>query len=263
MTLFDSHAHYNDEAFGSKEERYALLKELSEVENVKYILCAGTNPDTSKECLKIAHDHDGIFASVGIHPSDLYVLEDPYAALEEVRALANDPKAVAIGEIGLDYHWHTDKKDVQKDIFEKQILMAKEFNLPVIIHDREAHGDCLDIVLKHTDIRGVFHCFSGSKEMALELLKRGWYISFTGVVTFKNASKLLEVAQVVPDDRLLVETDCPYLTPHPFRSHRNHSGYMKYTVEKLAEIRNVTPDHIAEITMRNAAALFDKCNIEV
>ena len=263
MTLFDSHAHYNDEAFGSRDDRNSLLKKLREEDGVKYILCAGTNPETSRECLNIAHDNEGIFASVGIHPSDLYDLDDPYTALNEIKTLATDKKTVAIGEIGLDYHWHTDKKDLQKDIFQKQLLLAKELDLPVIIHDREAHGDCLDIVLKNEGIRGVFHCFSGSKEMAIELLKRSWYISFMGVITFKNASRLLEVAQIVPDDRLLVETHCHYLTTHPFRSHRNASGYMKYTIEKLAELRGVTPEHIAEITLKNTVALFNRCKIEV
>lgn len=255
MTLFDSHAHYNDESFGSPSERDARIKEIMDG-GVSYIVNAGTNPDSSRESLSIAEKFDGFYASVGIHPSDLYDLSDPYAALEEIKALAAHPKAVAIGEIGLDYHWHKERHDFQIEFLHLQLELAEELDLPVIIHDREAHGDCLEAVFAHPKVRGVFHSFSGSKETAAELVKRGWYISFSGVVTFKNASRLAEIVPTVPDGRLLTETDCPYLTPHPFRGQRNDSSFMLHTVNKLAELRSDTPEHIADITLKNAAKLF-------
>lgn len=260
MIFFDSHAHYNDEAFGNEGERNALISEIMN-NGVGYIINAGTNPDTSRESLKIAELFDGFFASVGLHPEDIYHLDDPYDALNQIEKLASHPKAVAIGEIGLDYHWHEERKDFQKEIFNAQLDLAKRLDLPVIVHDRDAHGDCLDIARANKGIKGVFHSFSGSKESAIELIKLGWYISFSGVVTFKNATRLAEIVPVIPDDRLLIETDCPYLTPHPFRGKRNDSSYMHLTAEKIAELRNTDAEHIAEITKVNAARLFNKCNI--
>ena len=260
MTLFDSHAHYNDESFGSPSERDARIKEIMDG-GVSYIVNAGTNPDSSRESLSIAEKFDGFYASVGIHPSDLYDLSDPYAALEEIKALAAHPKAVAIGEIGLDYHWHEDRHDFQKEFLHYQLELAEKLDLPVIIHDREAHGDCLEAVFAHPNVRGVFHSYSGSAESAKELVKRGWYISFSGVVTFKNASRLAEIVPTIPDGRILVETDCPYLTPHPHRGERNDSSYLTYTIEKLASLRGATPDKISSLTLKNAATLFSKCGI--
>lgn len=262
MTLFDSHAHYNDEKFGSESERDALIRQIMDG-GVKYIINAGTNPASSYESLKIAEKIDGFYAAVGIHPSDLYDLSDPYSALDEIRALASHPKAVAIGEIGLDYYWHEERKDLQKEFLHLQLKLAEELGLPVIIHDRDAHGDCLEAVFAHPKVKGVFHSYSGSIESARELVKRGWYISFSGVITFKNATRLAEIVPSIPDDRLLTETDCPYLTPHPHRGKRNDSSYMTYTVEKLAELRSTTPEHIASITLKNAATLFSKCGIEI
>lgn len=262
MTIFDSHAHYNDEKFGSSSERDGLISEIMN-NGVKYILNAGTNHITSKECLDIAEKFDGVFASVGIHPSDLYDLSDPDGALREIRRLAAHPKAVAIGEIGLDYYWHEDRCELQKKYLHLQLDLAEELGLPVIIHDRDAHGDCLDAVFAHPNVRGVFHSYSGSKESAMELIKRGWYISFSGVVTFKNATRYAEIVPVVPDDRILVETDCPYLTPHPHRGKRNDSGYLTYTVQKIAELRSDSPENIAKLTLRNAAELFGKCKITI
>lgn len=261
MILFDSHAHYNDEAFGNESERNALISEIMN-NGVRYIINAGTNPDSSRESLKIAEQFDGFYASVGLHPEDIYHLSDPYKALESIKELALHPKAVAIGEIGLDYHWHEERKDFQKKFFHLQLELAQSLDLPVIVHDRDAHGDCLEIVKAHKGVRGVFHSFSGSAESASELIKLGWYISFSGVVTFKNATRLAGIVPTIPDDRLLIETDCPYLTPHPFRGKRNDSSYMTLTAEKLAELRGTTPDNIANITLKNAAELFSKCGIE-
>lgn len=260
MTIFDSHAHYNDEAFGTREERLALLEEIKSA-GVSYILNAGTNPDSSLESLDLAEHSPGVFASVGIHPEDLFHIEDKEAALSQIRALASHPKAVAIGEIGLDYHWHGDERELQKTWFDRQLTLAEELDLPVIIHDREAHGDCLEIALSHPGVTGVFHSFSGSIETARELIDHGWYLSVSGVVTFKNAARILGVVPTVPDDRLLIETDCPYLTPHPFRGKRNDSRYLTYTVEAVAALRGTTPKSIAALTLRNAARLFSKCGI--
>lgn len=256
MMFFDSHAHYNDEAFGNEGERNALISSLFN-NNVSHILNAGTNPASSRECLKIAEDFENVYAAVGIHPSDLYDLDDPNSAFEEIKVLANHPKAVAIGEIGLDYHWHKENKDFQIEYLHKQLSLAEELNLPVIIHDREAHGDCLEAVFSHPKVRGVFHSFSGSSESASELLKRGWYISFSGVVTFKNATRLAEIVPKIPFDRLLIETDCPYLTPHPFRGSRNDSSYLTYTAEKIAQLCRTTASEIAKITSDNAKNLFN------
>ena len=180
------------------------------------------------------------------------------AQIENIRSLASDPqnKVVAIGEIGLDYYWRQDNKAEQKECFELQLSLAEELSLPVIIHDREAHGDCFETVLKYPCVKGVFHSYSGSAEMARELVKRGWYISFSGVVSFKNAAKIKEVAAVVPDDRILIETDAPYLAPHPFRGKINHSGRLFYTASALAEARNTDLRSISALTYNNAKALF-------
>jgi TatD DNase family protein len=256
MTLFDSHAHYNDDRFGTPAEREARIKEIMDG-GVKYILNAGTNPASSRESLNIAEKIDRVYASVGIHPSDLYDLDDPYAAIKEIEALASHPKAVAIGEIGLDYYWHEERHELQKEFFHLQLDLAEKLDLPVIVHDRDAHGDSLEVVSSHKNVRGVFHSFSGSAETAAELMKLGWHISFSGVVTFKNSTRLAEIVPTIPDDKLLVETDCPYLTPHPFRGKRNDSSYMTYTVERIAELRGTTPEYIAELTLLNAARLFD------
>lgn len=259
MIFFDSHAHYNDDAFDTdRKERLRALFAGS----VRYILNAGTNPETSKDSLALAERYEGMFASVGLHPEDLFHLSDPEAALREIASLASHPKAVAIGEIGLDYHWHPEGKDFQKEWFHRQLTLAEELDLPVIVHDRDAHGDCLEVVFAHPKVRGVFHSYSGSAESAAELIKRGWYISFSGVVTFKNASRLAAIVPTIPDDRLLLETDCPYLTPHPHRGKRNDSGYLTYTAETLATLRGTTPERIAALTLQNAARLFSKCGIK-
>jgi TatD DNase family protein len=165
-------------------------------------------------------------------------------------------KIVAIGEIGFDYHYEGHDKAKQARYFEEQMKLARELSIPVIIHDREAHGDCFDMILKYPEVKGVFHSYSGSPEMATELVKRGWYISFSGVLTFKNARKAVEVAESVPLDRVLIETDTPYLAPHPFRGQINHSGLVRYTAEKLAEIKGMSADEIADITFDNASNLF-------
>ncbi len=260
--LFDSHAHYYDEKLGGKEELYRVIEKIKSA-GVKYVINAGTNPDTTRQSIALAEENEGFFASAGLHPEDIYDIADIDAAFSEIKELARHEKAVAIGEVGLDYHWHSEKKEMQKYWFEKQLELAEELSLPVIVHDREAHGDCLEIVLKYPRVKGVFHSFSASREMATELIKRGWYISFSGVITFKNATRLAEIVQSIPDDRLLIETDCPYLAPHPFRGQINDSSLMKYTAEKAAELRSVSYEHICNITAENAAKLFAKTGINL
>ncbi|MBQ7125006.1 MAG: TatD family hydrolase [Clostridia bacterium] len=262
MILFDSHAHYYDEKFGDENERRKIISDVLSF-GVKYVINAGTTPETTRQAISLAEEYDGIYASAGLHPSDIYDISDIDAAFNEIALLARHEKVVAIGEIGLDYHWHEENKELQKYWFSRQMELAEELSLPVIIHDREAHGDCIDIVLKYPNVKGVFHSFSGSRETATELVKRGWYISFSGVITFKNATRLAEIVGAVPSDRLLIETDCPYLTPHPFRGQINNSTYMKYTAEKMAELRNTTPKEISLLTLQNAARLFSKTDISV
>ena len=208
-----------------------------------------------------------MYAAVGIHPEDCHYITDPDAELARLWAMIADPthrkqhKIVALGEIGLDYHWQDYNgipmdKQKQAYFFDAQMEMANKLGLPVIIHDREAHGDCFETVLRHPSVRGVFHSYSGSAEMARELVKRGWYISFSGTLTFKNAARVREAAQAVPRDRLLIETDAPYLAPHPMRGQRNHSGYLTYVLDTLATLWNCTPDEAAEQTHQNAHTLF-------
>ncbi len=264
MKIFDTHAHYFDRKFEDSAD--AILQTLMP-DPVSRIINVGTNCENSKRAIAQAKEYEGMYAAVGIHPEDCHYITDPDAALSELWEMLADPdrrradKTVALGEIGLDYHWQDydgipmDKKK-QAYFFDAQMEMAKKLDLPVIIHDREAHGDCFETVLRHPDVRGVFHSYSGSAEMARELVKRGWYISFSGTLTFKNAARVREAALAVPRDRLLIETDAPYLAPHPMRGKINHSGYLAYVLDTLAELWDCTPDAAAEQTFRNAQTLF-------
>lgn len=259
--FFDSHAHYYDARFYGEENpagAEALLSELFDG-GLLGVINIGTNPASSMLAIEQAKKFERMYAAVGIHPTDMRDMNMPLdEALSALRALAADPdnKVVAIGEIGLDYYWEPYDKDAQRRCFESQLELSRELSLPVIIHDREAHGDCFETVLKYPDVKGVFHSFSGSAEMAKELIKRGWYISFSGVVSFKNAAKIKEVARVVPDDRILIETDAPYLAPHPFRGKINHSGRLLYTASALAEERGCDVEQISLLTRENVKALF-------
>ncbi len=264
MKLFDSHAHYFDKKFDTLEGGAdAILHDPAFVEQVGWIVNVGTNPDTNRQCIEQSARYDNMWCAIGIHPEDCQHLDaSPDAVLGELYAQLCNPeirrrdKIVAIGEIGFDYYWQPVNKELQYEYFVRQMQMARELDLPVIIHDREAHGDCLAVVKQFPDVRGVFHSYSGSAEMARELLGLGWYISFGGPVTFKNAEKVRRAASAVPLERLLLETDCPYLTPHPFRGKINHSGYMHLTAEMQAELHGVAYGQIAEITAQNAKKLF-------
>ena len=261
MKLFDTHAHYIDSRF---EEEYeggaeALLPEVF-ASGVSYIINVGTNPENSKKAIAQAAGYDRMYAAVGIHPTDCeYLHGTPDEELAKIRELLDkreENKIVALGEIGFDYHYDDTDKEKQSEYFEKQIRLALEYDLPVIIHDRDAHGDCFDAVRKYPELRGVFHSYSGSREMALDLVRRGWYISFSGVISFKNAPRVREVAQALPEDRILIETDCPYLAPVPYRGKLNHSGLMRYTLSALADARGEDEDHLAERLMKNSLELF-------
>lgn len=247
--IFDSHAHYDDEAFDA--DRAELLRGLQE-RNVCGILNAASNLPSARRCVALAEEFPFVWAAVGVHPIDALTAEEGY--LEELRGLAMHPKVVAIGEIGLDYHYDT-PKDAQMRILREQLELAKELDLPVILHDREAHGAILE-VLKEIRPKGVVHCFSGSVEMAREVLDLGLYIGLGGAVTFKNAVQPPKVAAYIPEDRLLLETDCPYMTPVPFRGKRCDSGMIAFTADKIAQLRGVDREEIYAANLRNVERLF-------
>ena len=257
--LFDTHAHYSDGKFAASGiDVDALLPSLFS-DGLAGIVNVGTNPDTSEQAVEMAKRYPAMFASVGLHPEDHCqrgTLASDLERLEKMLRSAEENKIVAIGEIGLDYYWDRDHVAEQKECLDIQLSLAEQYQLPVIIHDREAHGDCMEAVFRHPGVRGVFHSFSGSPEMARELFRRGWYISFSGVVTFPNAKKAREAARTVPDEFLLIETDCPYLSPVPHRGECNHSGYMQHTLEVLAELRKTGREALAERLCRNAGELF-------
>lgn len=251
--LFDSHAHYDDKKFN--HDRDNLLQEVHR-NGVSYILNAASDVASLERCVGLANKYPFVYAAVGIHPHDASALDENIIA--KIEEYTKNKKVVAIGEIGLDYHYDFSPRDLQKHWFERQIELAKKLKLPVIIHDREAHDDILRIV-KDTnacEVGGVFHCFSGSVEMVKEVLKLGFYVSFGGPVTFKNAKKLPDVLKNVPLDKILVETDCPYLTPEPFRGQRNDSSFLKYTVERISEILDLDYKELENITTDNAKRLF-------
>ncbi len=249
--MIDIHAHYDDSAFD--EDRDELLTALFAEKGVTAIINAGCNIKTSKFAIDLAEKYDGIYAAIGFHPHEVAHFRD--GDLEWIREMIKHPKVVAIGEIGLDYHYGTDDKEEQKVLFRKQLELAAETNMPVVIHERDCVADCLEILFDY-DVRGVLHAFSGSRETAKLLIDRGWYISFPGTVTFKNARLPVENASFLPEDRILTETDAPYLTAHPFRGKRNDSSYMRLTLEKIAEIRGTTFEHIEQVTESNAKRLF-------
>ncbi len=250
--LFDTHAHFDAEQFDPDREQ--VLAALPG-RGVRLVVDPGCDLPSSRAAVELAERWPFVYAAVGIHPEECagYVQTE----LDEVRRLAALPKVVAIGEIGLDYYWpENPPRELQRRVFRDQMVLAAELGLPVIVHDREAHGDSMDIVREFPGVRGVFHCFSGSAEMARELVKRGWMISFTGVFTYKNARKAVEAAQAVPLERLMIETDSPYMSPVPHRGTRNDSGNVGLICERLAEIKGVSPAECARITAENGCRFF-------
>ena len=259
MKYFDSHAHYYDERFESEiEESVDTLIDALLKDSISYIINIGTSPETSRLAIEQAKRHANMYTAIGIHPSDTRFLSDIDSELADIEALILDPdnKCVCLGEIGLDYHYDGTDKEKQMEYFERQMLLAEKLGLPVSIHDREAHGDVMDIIRRHPNVKGILHSFSGSPEMAEELVRLGYYISFSGTLTFTNARKPREVAAILPKDKILIETDCPYLAPHPHRGKINHSGYLSYTNAVLASILGLTEEECASITEQNARRVF-------
>ncbi|MBQ8210493.1 MAG: TatD family hydrolase [Clostridia bacterium] len=251
--IFDSHAHYNDEQFDI--DRDSLLASLPEAGIVGIINC-GTDIQSSLESIKYAEKYQYFYAACGFHPESANDVKE--GDFDKIEKMLSHEKCVALGEIGLDYHYDFVPKDIQLTVFERQLEIAVKNDIPVIVHDREAHADTLDLLKKYRP-KGVLHCFSGSVETAREILNLGMYIGLGGAVTFKNAVKPVEVAAFLPEDRLLVETDCPYMAPVPKRGKRNDSSYIVYIAEKLAEIRSCTAEHILDVTAENARRLFNIC----
>ena len=252
MPIFDTHAHYDDSRFDG--DRDAVLAALPEA-GVELVLDPGCDLPSSRAAAALAERYGHVYAAAGIHPENCAGFQD--ADLAALRQLLAQPKVAAIGEIGLDYYWaENPPRDFQQMVFRKQLALAEELDLPVIVHDREAHGDSLSIILEFPAVTGVFHCFSGSPEMAEELLKRGWYLGFDGPITYKNARRAPEVAAITPLERMVVETDAPYLSPVPVRGRRNDSRYLPHVIAKLAEWKGVTPEEMTRITCENGKRLF-------
>ena len=254
--IFDSHAHYNDSRFGEDAERSSLLDEMFS-QAVGVIVNSSVSPDDTRASIKLAEKYPRIFANAGIHPEDCERVGDIDSALADIEALSSHPKVVAIGEIGLDYYHEPFDKNFQQEVFRKQLELARKLKMPVVIHDRDAHGDVDAILKEYRDVTAVLHSYSGSAEWARELVRDGRYISFSGVLTFKNARKTVEVAEVTPLDRILLETDAPYLAPTPLRGTTNNSQNIIYTAARLAEIKSTTTENILKITFENACRFYN------
>ena len=250
--LFDTHAHMDDHAFDA--DREALLASLPS-QGLALVMNPGCSLESSRNTDALSREYSYIYAAVGSHPDAADEVNE--AVLEEYRMLCKrNPKIRAIGEIGLDYHYEDIPRDLQKKAFRAQMALAAELDLPAIVHQRDSHEDSMAIVREFPTVKGVFHCYSGSAEMARQLVELGWYIGFTGVLTFKNARKAIETAASIPIDRIVLETDCPYMAPEPFRGRRNDPGYLYRMAEKLAEIRGLNLDEIHRITTENGKRLY-------
>lgn len=249
--LFDSHAHLDDDKFNG--DRETVISKIAET-GISYVVNVGSDMDSSIKSVELSSRYPFIYAAVGIHPYDADQVNDE--TIERLRRLADNPKVVAIGETGLDYHFDDAPRQVQIQAFRRQIKLADELGLPVIIHDREAHHDMMEVLFSERPANAIIHCYSGSVEMAEELVKMGYYISFSGTVTYKNAVKLKDVAAMVPDDKLLIETDSPYLAPEPVRGTRNDSANVRFTAEKIAQIRGTDFQTVAQMTSKNAKRVY-------
>lgn len=246
--IFDTHSHYDDIKFN--EVRDELLSSL-ESKNVGRVITCGVDKPSSLRSKKLAEKYDYIYFAAGIHPENM----DEVCCTDFIKEMSGHEKCVAVGEIGLDYYFDSSSAEKQKQVFEKQLILSKELNLPVIVHDRDAHADTLELLKKHRP-KGVVHCFSGSPETAKEIVSLGMYIGIGGVITFKNAKRLPEIAKELPLDRLLLETDCPYLAPEPFRGKLCNSAMIEYTAKRLAEIRNISYEEVLDAAFENAMNLF-------
>lgn len=248
---FDTHAHYDSSKFS--EDRDAVLRAVYD-SGVSLIVDLGDTLERSKNTVALANQYDFIYAAVGVHPEEYETWTQNTAA--KLHELAKSPKVVAIGEIGLDYYWDKEHTELQKQMFRAQIELALELDLPIIVHDREAHGDCFSIVCEYSKLRGVFHCYSGSAEMAKELIKRGWYLGFDGPITYKNNVKAMEVLAVTPLEQIVLETDSPYLSPVPNRGKRNDSRNLPYIAAIVAREKGITVEETAAITYENGKRLY-------
>ncbi|WP_026521455.1 TatD family hydrolase [Butyrivibrio sp. VCB2001] len=251
--IFDTHAHYDDERFD--EDRDALLRSMKE-SGIGNIVNIGANMASSQRSLDLAAEYDFMYAAVGVHPSDCAELDDE--KIEKLKEMSSFPKCVAIGEIGLDYYWPEPEHELQKMWFKRQIALAREVELPIIVHSRDAAADTVDILKSENaaELGGVVHCFSYSKEVAEECVKMGFYIGIGGVLTFKNGRKMKEVAETIPMERIILETDCPYLAPEPFRGKRNSSLYLPYVVSAMAQIKGISEEEVISITEANAREMY-------
>ncbi len=250
--LFDTHAHFDDEQFD--KDRQNVIESLKNF-NVRYVTNVGADIETSRKAVEIANNYDFAYATAGIHPGSVDEVEE--SDVEIIKDIAvNNSKVRAIGEIGLDYHYDGCDPIRQKLFFKKQLELAKDLNMPVVIHDRDSKGECIKILKEMNVSNGVMHCFSGSKETAEELIKMGFMISFTGVLTFKNARRAVEACRAIPLERLMIETDCPYMAPEPHRGERNFSGYVEFVARKMAEIKGVSYEEIARITTENGLRFY-------
>ena len=253
MRLFDTHAHYDADAFDA--DRMEVLSSMPD-QGVELILNPGCDLKSSQTAVELAERFPFVYAAVGVHPEECadWNAEHDIPVLE---ALAQNPKVRAIGEIGLDYHWaENPPRELQQQVFHAQLDLAEKLNLPVIVHDRDAHHDCLEIVRAHPNVTGVYHCYSGGVEDAKTLMKLGWMISFTGSITFKNARRALEVIDLLPLDRMMIETDSPYMSPEPFRGRRNDSGRVHLVAEAIARRKGLDPEEVARITLENGKRFF-------
>lgn len=250
--LYDSHAHYDDRQFDY--DRDEIIRKAHS-QGVGLINNIASDMESSKMSIALAEKYDFVYASVGVHPSETKNMTEE--DLDTLRQMTSHNKVIAVGEIGLDYHYEDTAKELQRLWLRPQLELAKEAKLPVIIHDRDSKGECKAILKEMNVSNGVIHCFSGSAETAKEFLKMGFHISFTGVVTFKNAKKTIEALKAVPADRLLIETDCPYMSPEPYRGKRNYSGYVVKVAEKIAEVKGIFPEEVERITTENAIRLFN------
>ena len=248
---FDSHAHLDEACFAEDFEEILARMARNQVRGMMNIGC---DLPSSERSIQLAERYDWIWAAVGSHPDDADQVDE--ARILMYRKLARHSRVKAIGEIGLDYHYEDIPRDVQQHAFRLQMALAEELELPVVIHEREAHGDALTIIDEYPSVKGVFHCFSGSPELANELVRRGWYIGFTGVVTFKNARKAVETAKSIPLNRILIETDCQYMAPEPYRGRRNDPSYVPLVAQKIAELRGLPAATVAQATWDNARKLF-------
>lgn len=248
---FDTHAHYDSSKFSNDRDEVIRSAYQS---GVSLIVDPGDTLERSRNTVALANQYDFIYAAVGVHPEEYETWTDDTVA--HLRELAGNSKVVAIGEIGLDYYWDKEHKELQKQMFRAQIELALELDLPIIVHDREAHGDCFSIVCDYPQLRGVFHCYSGRADMAKELIKRGWYLGFDGPITYKNNQKAMEVLAVTPLDRIVLETDSPYLSPVPNRGKRNDSRNLPYIAAVVAREKGISVEEVAAITFENGKKLY-------